>query len=94
MVDHEKPDPKLIPRERDERGDASPLGRGAAPGTAGEDTAPLPAGGASIAGQRGATLPGARGGPEGELDRENEDARQTRRETPEGQASSANDAAR
>lgn len=93
MVDHEKPDPKLIPRERDERGDPSPLGRGAAPGTAGADTAPVPSGGASIAGQRGANIPGARGGPEGAEDRENEDVRQARRDAPEGHDASANDTA-
>lgn len=93
-MDSEKPDPRTIPRERDERDDPSPLGRGAAPGTAGNDTAALPSGDASIGGPHGASVPGARGGPSGEIDRENEDAKQTTRDAPRGHASSDNETAR
>lgn len=94
-MDSEKPDPKTIPRERDERGDASPLGRGADPGIAGGDTTPIPSGGSSIAGQRGANLPGARGGPEGMVDRENEDTMQSSRDARRvGHESSDNETGR
>lgn len=56
----------------------SPLGRGANPGEV-RGTEPL-SGGPSIAGQRGPNVAGARGGPEGFVDRENEDTRQTVRD--------------
>lgn len=71
----EKPDERA-PRQHDPY--ASPLGRGADPGTI-EATAPL-SGGASIAGQRGAGSNGERGGPAGFVDRENEDSVQVARD--------------
>lgn len=85
----EKPEENVIPKDKG----ASPLGRGADPGAAGSDTSPLPSGGASIAGQRGHQMPNARGGPEGFVDRENEDVKQGVRDaTRQGPDASANDA--
>lgn len=57
---------------------ASPLGRGADPGSI-DETPPL-SGSGSIAGQRGAGSNGERGGPAGFVDRENEDSRQEARD--------------
>lgn len=68
MVDTEKDDPRTIPR-RDEK--ASPLGRGADPGTSVEGGSPDARG---PAGPHGMNVPGEKGGPEGMLHRENEDA--------------------
>lgn len=78
----ERPEPTVPTRGKDPS--ASPLGRGADPGAAGADTSPLPSGGASIAGQRGHNRPNAQGGPEGFVDRENEDVRQTHRDAAPG----------
>lgn len=62
----------MIPREDE----ASPLGRGANPGTSVEG-GPVRAEG--VAGQHGLASAKAKGGPEGMVHRENEDADQTTR---------------
>lgn len=67
-MEPEKDDPRMIPR-RDRR--ASPLGRGADPGTAGEG---VTRGHQGPHGLHGANVPGEKGGAEGTLHRENEDA--------------------
>jgi hypothetical protein len=75
-MDAEKKDPRMIPREKDER-NTSPLGRGADPGTSVESG---PIEGVGPAGQHGHQSANAKGGPEGQLHRENEDAEQRSRE--------------
>lgn len=90
--------PKLAQPERLEGVDdvegASPLGRGANPGEV-ADTYPLSDRQGSVAGQRGANIPNARGGPEGMLDRENEDVKPTaRRGATEGTNAEGNEAER
>ncbi|GEM_PF-5376155 len=73
---------------------ASPLGRGANPGTV-PDTYPLADPRGSIAGLRGMDVPGARGGPSGFEDRENEDVTpRARRGATEGIQSEDNEAER
>lgn len=84
-MDAEKKEENVI----DEEKDASPLGRGADPGRH-PDTFPLSSDRASIAGQRGHEQPAQRGGPEGFVDRENEDMMQARRDAP-GQGYDASD---
>ncbi|HUR68615.1 MAG TPA: hypothetical protein VM370_05155 [Candidatus Thermoplasmatota archaeon] len=75
-METEKKDPRMIPREKDD--DAlSPLGRGADPGTSVEG-GPIQASGPG--GLHGAQTPRAKGGPEGMLHRENEDAVQSARD--------------
>lgn len=86
-MEHEKDEPRLIPREKDEGGKLSPLGRGASPGTSVEG-GPLTASG--IAGQHGHQSANAKGGPGGMLHRENEDAVQSTRDAPQGTSSTAN----
>lgn len=71
----ERPDPRMIPREGEDAS-VSPLGRGADPGTSVEG-GPISASG--IAGQHGRQSANAKGGPEGMLHRENEDAEQRTR---------------
>lgn len=80
----ERPDTNVIPDDPH----ASPLGRGANPGTSLEG-GPLSASG--IAGQHGHQSANARGGPDGMVSRENEDMMQPVRGSPVGHASSAND---
>lgn len=65
----ERPAPNVTP---DDDPRASPLGRGADPGPAGE----APPVSAATAGSpvKGANVPGEKGGPEGFAHRENEDA--------------------
>lgn len=75
-MDREKKDPRMIPREKDDRS-LSPLGRGADPGTSVEGG---PIEGSGIGGQHGHQSANAKGGPEGVLHRENEDAVQSSRE--------------
>lgn len=75
-MDAEKDDPKMIPREKDDR-KLSPLGRGARPGTSVEGGPPTAEG---VGGQHGHASANAKGGPEGALHRENEDAVQDARE--------------
>lgn len=75
-MDPEKDDPRTIPRERDDKA-VSPLGRGADPGTSVEG-GPIEAEGPH--GQHGHQSAKAKGGPEGLLHRENEDAVQSARE--------------
>lgn len=75
-MEHEKDDPRTIPRAKDDE-TASPLGRGADPG-ASVDVGPPEAQG--IGGQHGHQSSNARGGPEGMLHRENEDAGQGARD--------------
>ena len=57
---------------------ASPLGRGAAPGTS-VDVGPLTPSEGGVAGLHGMGVPNARGGPDGMVARENEDSKQTAR---------------
>jgi hypothetical protein len=76
-MDHEKDDPRTIPREKDEKGALSPLGRGADPGTSVEGG---PLGAAGPGGQHGHASANAKGGPAGILHRENEDAAQSTRD--------------
>ena len=78
----------MIPREQDKKG-LSPLGRGAHPGTSVEG-GPLEATGPG--GQHGHQSANAKGGPEGTLHRENEDAAQGARDEARGQDAGANDA--
>ena len=75
-MENEKPDPRMIPREKDDEA-PSPLGRGADPGTSVEG-GPISAKGPG--GQHGHQSASAKGGPEGMLHRENEDAVQSSRE--------------
>lgn len=75
-MEHEKDDPRSIPREKDDE-HVSPLGRGADPGTSVEGG---PIEGSGIGGQHGHRSAGAKGGPEGILHRENEDAVQQARD--------------
>lgn len=75
-MDHEKKDPRMIPREKDDKS-LSPLGRGADPGSAIEGG---PIEGTGIAGQHGHQSSNAKGGPEGLVHRENEDAMQRERD--------------
>jgi hypothetical protein len=83
-----RPDPPEPLEGVDNREEASPLGRGANPGAV-PDASPLSDTHGSVAGLRGMDSPNARGGPEGFLDRENEDVRPTaRRGTGEGPRSS------
>lgn len=70
----ERPEKNMPPREDDPH--ATPLGRGANPGTSVEGG---PIAGSGIAGQHGHQVPGERGGPAGMADRENEDAKTTAR---------------
>lgn len=62
-----EPEPNVVPEG------ASPLGRGADPGVAGDEGASGIPDAQGISGPRGAATPGARGGPSGMVDRENED---------------------
>jgi hypothetical protein len=78
----------------DGREGASPLGRGANPGVV-PDASPLSDTHGSVAGLRGMDSPNARGGPEGFLDRENEDVKPAaRRGATDGSRSSDADASR
>lgn len=72
-MDTGRPDPDM-PTRKDKR--ASPLGRGANPGTSVEG-GPIEAEGPG--GLHGHQSPGAKGGPSGLVHRENEDAKTTSR---------------
>lgn len=75
-MEHERDDPDMIPPEKDDKR-LSPLGRGANPGTSVEGG---PLGAEGIGGQHGHASADAKGGPEGQLHRENEDAVQSARD--------------